>query len=295
MKLFKKLCKICKCKRNENLSQYCSIKIGGNAKYVCFPKSVRQVKKLVCFLSKNKIKYYILGNGTNTIFEDGGFNGAVICLKKLNKVFVKGNAITAYAGANLFYVNQLCAKNSLKGLEFSYGIPASVGGAISMNAGAFGGEMKDVVKSVLVLQNGHVKMLTNQQIKFSYRHSCVRNSNLIVLRVCFKLSFGTKEEIEKKQKEIMQKRLDTQPYGTFNAGSIFKRTENESAGKYIDKLGLKGVTIGNIQISHVHANFFINLGGATSEDLHKAISFAKQKVLLEYGINLHEEVIFVGD
>ena len=295
MKLFKKLCKICKCKRNENLSQYCSISVGGIAKYVCFPKSVRQVKKLVCFLSKNRIKYYILGNGTNTVFEDGGFNGVIICLKKLNKVFVNGNIIRAYAGASLFYVNQLCAKNALKGLEFSYGIPASVGGAITMNAGAFGGEMKEVVKSVLALQNGHVKRLTNQQMKFSYRHTCVQSSNLIVLRVCFKLSFGAKEEIEKKQKEIMQKRMASQPYGTFNAGSIFKRTENESAGKYIDKLGLKGVTIGNIQISHVHANFFINLGGATSADLHKAISFAKQKVLLEYGINLNEEVIFVGD
>lgn len=294
MKLLKKLSKICPCKANQNLKNYCSIKIGGIAKYVCFPSKIRQLKKLIIFLNKCKINYYIIGNGTNIIFEDCGFNGVIICTKKLNKIIVHKNTLSAYAGANLFAVGKACLNYALQGAEFLHGIPASVGGACAMNAGAFGGEIKDIVKSVLVLQNGRIKLKKRQDIVFSYRHSSLQSNGTIVLKVTFALKQGDKNLIKQKQEQILSKRLSTQPYGTANAGSVFKRANNESAGKFIDKLGLKGATIGDIQISNKHANFFINRGNATSNDMHKAIVMAKSKVLKEFNVELQPEVIFVG-
>lgn len=295
MRIYKKLSRICECKKNESLKNYCSIKIGGQAKYVCFPKTIRQLKKIIFFVNKLHIKYYVLGNGTNIVFEDNGFNGVIICLKKLNRINISQNYISCYAGANLFYVNQVCAKCGLSGLEFSYGIPGTIGGAVAMNAGAFGGEMKDIVKYVWVLKNNRVKKLKASALEFNYRHSNILNSNQIILKVSFKLQKNDVIKIQELQKNNLQKRLNTQPYGTLNSGSVFKKIENESAGKYIDKLGLKGVKIGDIQISTKHANFFINVGNATSDDLHKAINYASEKVKKEFGLCLQQEIIFVGE
>lgn len=303
MNYFYLLSKICDTKQNVNLQKYCSIKIGGIGKYVCFPKTIRQVKKLFNFLENNKINYYILGNGTNIVFEDSGYSGVLICLKKLNKVYFKNNKVTVYAGANLFYLNQLCLKANYSGLEFSYGIPGTVGGAVCMNAGAFGGEMKDIVKYVWVLKNGRVVKLQKKDLEFGYRTSILqKNKKIIVLKVQLCLTQENicenttqNNKILQKMQEIMQKRLKSQPYGTLNAGSIFKKTQNESAGKYIDKLGLKGVKIEHIQISQIHANFFINLGKATSKNLHNVIDLTKEKVQNKFGIILEQEVIFVGD
>lgn len=302
MNYYRILSKICKTRKNVNLKDYCSIKIGGVGKYVCFPKTVRQVKKLIKFLSITKIKYYILGNGTNIIFKDSGYSGVLICLKNMNRINLKNGKVSAYAGANLFYLNQICAKAGYSGLEFSYGIPGTIGGAVCMNAGAFGGEIKDIVKYVWVLKNGKVQKLSKKDLNFGYRTSVLQNSKMIVLKVQLQLkqtfdkqNVTQNDQILQKMQQIMQKRLQTQPYGTLNAGSIFKKTRNESAGKYIDKLGLKGVKIEHIQISQIHANFFINLGNATSENLHKVINLTKEKVKKEFGIILEQEVIFVGD
>lgn len=305
MEIYRNLSRICETKRNVDLREYCSIKIGGMGRFVCFPKTVSQVKKLIMFLTKTKVKYYVLGNGTNIIFEDVGYSGVLICLKKMNRVVIKNENVSAYAGANLFYLNQLCAYAGLSGLEFSYGIPGSVGGAVCMNAGAFGGEMKDVVKFVWVLKNGRVQKLKSEELKFGYRTSILQKNKMIVLKVQFRLKQESKDNlgqniaknnnILQNMQQILQKRLTSQPYGTLNAGSIFKKTHNESAGKYIDKLGLKGVTIEHIQISQIHANFFINLGGATSKNMHKVIDITKEKVQNEFGVILEQEVIFVGD
>lgn len=295
MSLFKHLSKICRCKQNQNFKQYCSIKIGGVARIVCFPNSIQVLKKLLFFLNQKNIKYFILGNGTNVVFEDNGYSGVVVCLKKLNKVKIKNKTLTAYAGASLFYVNSLCQQNGLSGLEFSYGIPGSIGGACAMNAGAFGKDISQVIEKVLVFCNGKVKWLKKEQLHFSYRNSRIKKQNMIVLKAKFKLCYGGKEQIALIMQNIMQSRLNLQPYGIPSAGSVFKKAKNESAGKYIDKLGLKGVTIGGIQISPKHANFFVNSGGATSNDLHRAMQLATTRVKEEFGVNLEPEIIFVGD
>ena len=295
MNIYKKISKICNWEKNQDLKQYCSIKIGGSADYICFPKSVRQVKKLVCFLTKLKIKYFIIGNGTNLIFSSKGYNGVIICLKILNRILIKDNTLTCYAGASLFYVNQICEKIGLSGLEFSYGIPGTVGGATVMNCGAFNGEMKDVIKSVLVLKGNKISYLKKEQINFSYRKTSLLNNGYVVLKATFKLKKEQSEIIKQRQQEILSKRINSQPYGTLNAGSVFKRKNGESAGKYIDKLGLKGVKIGDVEISTKHANFFINKNNATSDDVANAVSFVKEKVKNEFNLSLEEEIIFVGE
>lgn len=297
--LFKSLCRICQTKQNQDLKTYCTIGIGGVGKYVCFPKSVGQVKKLVNFLNKKDIKFFILGNGSNVVFEDSGYSGVLICLTKLNKIYFREQKLTAYSGVNLFVLNNFCLQKSLTGFEFSYGIPASVGGAVFMNAGAFGKEMADVVKSVWVLDKNRIKKLCVKQLDYSYRHSAFmkggKYQNAIILKAELKLKSGESEKIKETQQEILNKRLQSQPYGTKNAGSIFKKIGENGAGKIIDKMGLKSVTIGDIQISPVHANFFVNLGKATSLDLHSTIRFVKNKVKNEMGEILQEEIIFVGD
>ena len=292
--LLKRLKKICPTKTNQDLSNYCTIKIGGIGRYICFVKTIRQTKKLLLFLNKHNIKYFVLGNGSNVVFEDSGFSGVIVHTKYLNKIYTKSNRIVAGAGVNLFALNYFCAQNALGGLEFSYGIPASVGGAVAMNAGAYGGEMQDVVSHALVCSKGKIKKILAKNMDFGYRHSIFLKNNDIILRVVFKLKNEDKDKIKLKQQEIFARRLESQPYGTLNSGSVFKRV-GEGAGKIIDKIGLKSVTIGEIQISPKHANFFVNIGHATSQHLHSAIEFTKEQVRAETGIELEQEIIFVGD
>lgn len=293
METYKKLTKICKTEQNVNLKKLCSIHIGGIGKYLCLPKTFRELKKLIKFLKKKKIKYFTIGNGTNIIFEDSGYNGVLISLKLLNNIWAKKETIICHAGANLFAVNLFCVKKQLSGLEWSYGIPGSIGGAVYMNAGAFDKEMKDVVKYVWALKNGRIKKFKNKNLKFSYRHSLFHENNAIILKVEMKLKKGDSNLISTKQKEIFKHRKQSQPYGTYNCGSVFKKTPEGSAGKTIDKLGLKGVKIGDIEISNIHANFFINNGNGTSEDFRKLMNMVKLKVFKQTNINLKEEVIFV--
>jgi len=285
--------RICKTKYNENLKKYCSIKIGGNAKAVCFPNSIRKLKKLILVLKKFNIKYNFVGCGTNLVFDDKFYDGVIINLTKLNKIKKNKNCVVAQAGANLFVINYFCKKNNLGGFEWSYGIPGSIGGAVVMNAGCYGKEIKDVVKQVFYLKNGKVSKFSNNQCGFSYRHSIFKNTKYVILKVILSLKQLEESVIDFKQKEILNKRLQSQPYETLNCGSVFKKIGQESAGKVIDKLGLKGVKIGDIEISSKHANFFINNGNASFEDFEKLISFVKNEVLKKEGKVLTEEVIFV--
>lgn len=294
MEIFNDLNKICFCKKDVNLRTLCSIHIGGVGAYVCYPKNIKQVKRLIKFLNKVHMEYYIIGNGTNIVFEDGGYSAVLICFNKMNKFNVRGNRIVASAGLNLFALNHVCKINGLTGLEWSYGIPASVGGAVYMNAGAYGHEIREFVKNVWILTSkGKINKFSNEQMKFGYRKTAIHGTNYIILKVEFCLKNGNSNEIGIAQKEIFDHRRNSQPYETYNAGSIFKRTCVGSAGKTIDKLGLKSVKIGEIQISDKHANFFINLGNGTSEDLHKLIDKTKQTVYQKTGTILEEEIIFV--
>lgn len=295
-KIFWGLCKICPTKKNVSLKDYCTIKIGGVGKYICFPKSFGQVKNLIKFIRKKKIKFFVVGNGSNVVFEDVGFSGILINMKLLNKIYSKSTPVTAFAGVNLFSLNKFCEEHCFGGIEFTYGIPATIGGAIFMNCGAFGGEIADVVKNVWVLENNKIKKYHNEELDFAYRHSIfMKKKNIVILKASFELFFSDKKLIRSLQKSFFDQRLQSQPYGTFNCGSVFKKLPDCGAGKIIDKLGLKGVTIGDIQISPKHANFFVNTKHAISKDLHKAIDYTKNLVYNNLGITLVEEIIFVGD
>ncbi len=295
MEIYNKLSKICKTKENVNLKNMCSMHIGGVGKYVCYPHNVKQLKKLNKFLIKNHIEHFIVGNGTNIIFEDGGYFGVLICLKEINKVKIKKRKVFADAGVNITALGGMLASNGLSGLEWAYGIPGTVGGAVIMNAGAYGVEIKNVVKNIWVLRRGRVKKIKAKKAHFDYRNSIFKHNGDIILKAGFNLIYGDPAVIQKKQNELLAYRKVCQPYGTFNAGSIFKKTINGSAGKTIDKQGLKSVKIGDMRISEKHANFFINQGNATSEDLHKLINYVKSKVKEETGVILEEEIIFVGN
>ncbi len=293
MQILKSLLKICDVKSNVDLKFMCSMHIGGLGSYVCYPENIKQIKKLFKFLYKNNIPYFILGNGTNVVFEDCGYSAVLVCMKKFNKYKIKGNNVIANSGLNLFALNYVSKCEELSGLEWSYGIPGTVGGAVKMNAGAYGSEMSHVVKCVWVLRGKRVKKLKPKQIKFGYRHSVFHENNDVILKVEIKLTPSKFKIIDQKQKQIFAYRKVCQPYDTYNAGSIFKKTSLGSAGKTIDKLGLKGVKIGDIQISNKHANFFVNLGNGTSKDLHALINFTKDTVLKKEGILLEEEIFFV--
>lgn len=292
-KLYNQLSSICKTNFNVSAKKYCTFKIGGTIKLLCSPNSIVQCLKLFTFLDKNCIPYYIIGNGSNIVFEDGIINKVIICMNNLNKIYNKNNSVFAYAGVNLFLLNNFCKQNSLSGLEFSFGIPGSIGGAVVMNAGAYGGEFKDVVKYVWIYKNYKIYKLKNSDLNFGYRDSIFKHSKMIILKVQLNLSFGDKNKIECLQKEYMNKRLQSQPLSFPSAGSVFKKCKNESAGKYIDKVGLKSVKIGDIQISSKHANFFINLGNGTCENLKQLIKLTTTVVKQKENVTLQPEIIIV--
>lgn len=293
MEIFDILCKICFCKRNVNLKTMCTIGIGGVGDYVCFPKSINELNNVLKYLNKNKIRYFIVGNGSNIIFDDDGFRGVIVSLKKMCDVKVIKNRIIAESGLNLFALNFVCKTEGLGGLEWSYGIPASVGGAIYMNAGAYGSEIKDFLEYVWTIKDGKIKKYNAKEIEFGYRKSPFQDTNEIIIKAKFCLAKKDSNQIEKRQNEIFAYRKCCQPYEFKSAGSIFKKLNGESAGKTIDKLGLKNVKIGQIQISQKHANFFVNLGNGTSKDLRNLIDQTKQIVKDKTGLELEEEVIFV--
>lgn len=281
--------------KNESLVNHSSMHVGGNAKYYYEPTNIKELVNVIKFCQKQNLNYYILGNGTNVIFKDGGFDGLIICTKKLSKFKIIKNRIKAECGVNLTTLNLSLISNSLKNMEFSFGIPGSVGGAVVMNAGAFGGEMSDVVYKVKIFDGKKVRVLGKNELKFDYRNSNLKQNNYVVLCVYLKLDYGDKLEIEKKCKENFEKRKNTQPYGTFNCGSFFKTTHNVIPGKMIDNLGLKGATINGAMVSTVHANFIINNKNAKCKDIIELKNMVKQKVFEQTNVLLDEEVIFVGE
>ena len=295
MNLYSLLKKICQTKCNVNLKSLCSIKIGGIGKYVCYPNSAKQLKKLLFVLNQIKKQYYIIGNGTNVIFNDGIRDFVLVCTKRINKLYIKQNQVCVYCGLGLFSLNTQLQKHGLGGLEWSYGIPGSVGGATIMNAGAFEHDMSQFVKRVLVLSaSGKYKMLLVKNLNYGYRTSILKNSNVVVIKTILSLYKQNKKVIKTNQEQYMLKRKQCQPYNMPSCGSIFLKTVDGSAGKTIDKLGLKGVKLGGVQISTKHANFFVNVNikTASSKDMHSLIDLAKN-MAKKQGIVLKEEIIFI--
>jgi len=286
---------------DEPMSRHTSIGVGGIADAVVWPERSEELSRIIHFLWHSRIPFVPLGNGTNLIVKDGGYKGIVISMQGLNKVSLAercGSEILVHAGAGvtLSEIVLLSEKKALSGMEFCAGIPGSVGGAVKMNAGAYGKEIKDVVDTVeLMIISGEILSSKRNDLKFVYRNLDI-SEGTIIIGASFLLTRGIEEQIRARITEILGKRRNKHPLEYRNAGSIFKNPNGGvPAGKIIDELGLKGARIGDAQISEKHGNFIVNLENAKASDIIALIETIKAKVYEERGINLQTEVKIVGE
>lgn len=277
---------------DEPMSRHTTFKIGGPAKIFCMPENERQTADLIKACKELDISYYLLGNGSNMLVSDEGLNGVVISFsQKMNGISREGNRLTAKAGALLSSLCRFAANEGLGGLEFAFGIPGSIGGAVFMNAGAYGGEMKDVVTSVTALfPDGEIKTVSAKDADFGYRHSAFEENGAVILSAEFELYPDDKAVIEEKMKDILGRRKDKQPLEWPSAGSAFKRPKNGFAAAMIDECGLKGFSVGGAQVSEKHAGFVINRSNATCEDVLNLLDAVKEKVFEKTGVMLEPEI-----
>lgn len=280
---------------NEALSKHTYFKIGGPADLIIYPNNAQDVISIID-LCKNK-KYYFLGNGSNILASDNGFKGIIIKTEKLNNISLdENNIIIADAGALLSKVATFASNHSLSGLEFAFGIPGSVGGAVFMNAGAYDGEMKDIVLSTTFIdENGNIKTVSNIEHHFSYRKSIFKENKGFILNAKLQLNNGNKDDIKAKMDEFKKRRIEKQPLEYPSAGSVFKRPQGYFAGKLIEDAGLKGYGIGGAAVSEKHSGFIINVGGAKCADVLKLIDTITNTVYEKFKVKLECEVIRLGE
>lgn len=279
----------------EPMSKHTTFKIGGNADMFVSVSNTEQLKAVVTSCKDNDIPLFILGRGSNLLISDEGMCGVVLTLDgEFKEISSKENTITCGAGANLTKLCVYALSESLSGLEFAYGIPGSVGGAAYMNAGAYGGEMKDVVASVThMTPNGDIVTLDASELQFSYRHSVYKNTDDIILFVTMNLQPADNAEIKAKMDDYINRRKSKQPLEYPSAGSVFKRPQGNFAGTLIEQCGLKGKTIGGAQVSQKHAGFIINVGDATCEDVLNLVKFVQDTVRTQTGYFLECEIIHI--
>ena len=278
---------------NAEIKNITTYKLKGSIKKLIIAESIDDLKEIIESLKGQK--YKIIGNGSNLIISSS-YDGTIIKLKGIDGLIVNGNVIKVGASYNLAKLSRECAKRGLSGLEFACGIPGTVGGAIYMNAGAYGKEMKDITESVIALdENGKRVTLTKDELKFGYRNSIFKTKNYICLQVKLKLKKDKKEDILKRINDIMKERREKQPLEYPSAGSVFRNPENDSAGRIIESLNLKGLKVGGAEVSEKHANFIVNKGDATAEDIIEIIDKIKEKVKEKYYIELmcEQEIIKV--
>ncbi|MGE4214813.1 MAG: UDP-N-acetylmuramate dehydrogenase [Anaerotignaceae bacterium] len=282
---------------NENMSNHCSFKTGGNADYFITPENHMELAKVISILRDESVPVIVVGNGSNLLIRDKGIRGAVIHLgKHFADIEVKGTEIIVGAGAMLSQAAGMAMENSLTGFEFAAGIPGSFGGAVFMNAGAYGGEIKHVLKEVTVLTlDMQVKTLSAKKLQLGYRTSRVAVDGHIVLSGKINLNHGDKEEIKALMADFNERRRDKQPLNYPSAGSTFKRPEGYFAGKLIEDSGLKGYTVGGAMVSQKHAGFVVNTGDATTADILGVIEHCKEVIYKKYGIELQCEVRILGE
>lgn len=283
---------------DEPMRNHTSFCLGGPAKLLIKPKDEETLIEILREIKKNNYNFYILGNCTNIIVKDKGFDGIIIKLKNKLKDLKKVSDTEIYAGAgvSLKKVSEFAMENALTGLEFAHGIPGSLGGGVVMNAGAYDGEMKNVIKSVRLLdENFKVTEVSCQDMNFSYRHSLVQERDLIVLGATFSLSPGNKDDIREKYEEFDKRRADKQPLDLPSAGSTFKRPSGYFAGKLIDDSGLRGFTHNGAGISEKHCGFVVNKNNATAKDVLETIEIVQKVVHDKFGVNLEREVKIIGD
>lgn len=280
------------------MKEYTSFKAGGKASLLVVPQSVSELKQTVHLIASREIPFMIMGNGTNLLIRDGGYHGVVIRLSApLAQINVEGNVVSAGAGASLAVVARTAMEAGLSGLEFASGIPGSLGGGIFMNAGAYGGELKDVTTSVQVLdrKGEHITVLSSDEMMFGYRHSKLMETGGIVLSASFSLKNGEKQQIAATMKEYTDRRNQKQPMDLPSAGSFFKRPEGHFAGKLIQDAGLAGLTVGGAQVSTKHCGFLVNQEDATATDIITLMHLVQATVLDQSGILLEPEVRIIGE
>ena len=282
---------------DESLGRHTTFRIGGNADFFCVPATVTQLTRILELCRQYQVRTYLLGNGSNTLFSDAGFGGAVICLTGLNSRFSMqaqpdgSTKVLAPAGMMLSSLCNTAQKESLAGLEFAFGIPGTVGGAVYMNAGAYGGEMKQIVESVTVLtMGGEEKMLSGEESAFAYRTSVYQTLPCVIVKAVLRLQPGDPETIGQTMRTLMEKRKASQPLELPSAGSTFKRPAGYFAGPLIEQAGLKGCGVGGAEVSKKHAGFIVNTGGATAEDIKKTIAMVQSRVWETSGVRLEPEV-----
>lgn len=301
MEIIKELIKITDSNRvfsDEPMSKHTTFRVGGNADYYVSVKNEEEAVNVVRLLLANRINYYFIGNGSNLLVSDDGFRGCIIEIgKDFSNVSVDGNVITAEAGALIVKVAREAYNNSLTGLEFASGIPGTVGGAVCMDAGAYGGEIKDVVKTVRLFntETGEIIEKTTDEMSFSYRHSVCKEEPLIVLSAVFELKEGDIDSIKVVMDDLREKRTSKQPLEYPSAGSTFKRPEGYFAGKLIEDAGLKGYTVGGAQVSEKHSGFVINKGDATAADIMTLINNVRDIVKDKFDVVLEPEVCMIGE
>lgn len=282
-------------KVNASLSEYTSFKIGGPAEAVIDISNEQQLMRVINYLKMVEIDYCILGNGSNTLFADAGFQGVVLRIgNKFSDVSVRGDEIIAQGGALLVQVAKMAQANGLSGLEFAAGIPGTVGGGVIMNAGAYDGEMSYVVKQVRAISpKGDVQEFDGEALDFGYRKSVLKNSGFIVTEVVFKLAYGDSEEILAKMNDFNARRREKQPLEYPSAGSTFKRPEGYYAGQLIMEAGLRGFQIGGARVSDKHCGFIINVNKASAADVCDLIGEVQARVKARFGVDLEPEIVII--
>lgn len=277
-------------KENVSFKNLTTYKCGGTARLVVFPFNALYLISLLKYLKTKKIKYKVLGNGSNTLASDKDYNGVIIKLSNLNNVELVKNNLIVGAGANLMAVANNMSRQGYSGLEFACGIPGSVGGAVYMNAGAYLKAMSDIVKNVTVIDDKlKIKVLKNQDMKFGYRTSILKSNSYIVLSTTLKLERNDKEEIIKLISSRQKRRIESQPLEYPSAGSVFRNPEGDFAGRLIEECNLKGQIYGGAEISKKHANFIINKNNASASDIKYLMDKAHDEVLKKYNIDLIRE------
>ncbi|GAB6680305.1 UDP-N-acetylmuramate dehydrogenase [Streptococcus uberis] len=281
---------------NEPLKKYTYTKVGGPADYLVFPRNRLELTRVVKYANNHSIPWIVLGNASNLIVRDGGIRGFVIMFNKLNTVTVDGYTIEAEAGANLIETTKVAKFHSLTGFEFACGIPGSVGGAIFMNAGAYGGEIANIFLSAKVLTpEGDIKTMTAREMAFGYRHSAIQKSGDIVISAKFALKPGDFEQISQEMNRLNYLRQLKQPLEYPSCGSVFKRPEGHFAGQLIMEANLKGYRIGGVEVSEKHAGFMINVDHGTAKDYEHLIAHVIERVEHNSGIRLEREVRIIGE
>lgn len=280
---------------NERLDRHTTFKVGGPSKALLLAETTEELKAVLRLLKEEREDFFILGNGSNLLVSDEGYDGYVIKLVgDFLSVKLEGDSIVAGAGVLLSKVCTFARDNALSGLEFAYGIPGTVGGAMVMNAGAYGGEMKDVTESVSLLYNGEIVTRTAEEMQFGYRDSIIKHDDYIALETRFKLKKDSTEEISAAMNDYMDRRRSKQPLEFPSAGSTFKRPEGAFAGKLIEDSGLKGFRVGGASVSVKHAGFVVNDQNGTAADIDELMKRVAQRVKKDSGFVLEPEVIRIG-